>query len=104
HRRAIRRRRLECRHRWQGCPMKPDLVALRGPIAAALLRSDVDEDWSRLVERPADGHVERPDVMTRDDADVRNAEVLEEAARLLGELHDRGTEPLRQLEGRRADE
>ena len=78
--------------------MEADLVRLGRAVAVALLRPDVDDDRAALVERPAERVLERAQVVAGHDADVADAQVLEQAARLLRELDHRVAEPLRQLE------
>ena len=84
--------------------MESDLVGLRRSVALALLRPDVDEHRSLLAKCPADRVLECPHVVARDNPDVGDAQILEQAARLLGELDDRCPEPLRENERRRPDE
>ena len=84
--------------------MEADLVALGRSVAAALLGPDVDDDRTGQAQRAPERHLERLEVVAGNDPDVADAEVLEQAARLLGELDDRPAQPLRQLEGGPADE
>ena len=77
------------RHGRQGGAVEADLVGLRGPVAAALARADVDEDRAVLPRSARRSvRVERHEVVAGHRADVGDAEVLEEPARL-GELDDR---------------
>jgi hypothetical protein len=83
--------------------VESDLVRLGGAVAAALLRPDVDDRRSGQRERALEGLQECVQVVTGDDPDVRDPEVLEELAGL-GEVDDRLAEPLAQLERRRTDD
>ena len=83
--------------------MEPDLVGLGRREAAALLGPDVDDDRALQRERPAERREQRLEVVAGHDADVGDAEILEQLARL-GEVDDRRAEPLAQLEHGRADD
>src|SRR4051812_2859699 len=61
--------------------MERDLIRFRGPVAAALLCPDVDEDRALQLECSRERLKKRVEVVTRNDADVRDPEVLEELAR-----------------------
>ena len=89
--------------RWQGGPVEPDLVALGGSEAAALLGPDVDDGRSGQRQRTPERLEQRVQVMTRDDPDVGHPEVLEQLPGL-GEVDDRTAKTLAQLEDRRADD
>ncbi len=83
--------------------MEADLVALRRPVSAALAGPDVDEHGTLELERLAERALERLQVVTGHDADVGDAEVLEQLTGLR-EVHDRLAESPRQLEGRLTDD
>ncbi len=81
--------------------MEADLVLDRRPVSVPLLGADVNDDRARQGQRGPEGLEEGTEVVARHDADVRDAEILEQLARL-GEADDRGAQPPRQLEQMRA--
>ena len=83
--------------------MEPDLVGFGRAEAAALLGPDVDDRRAGQVERPAERLEQRVEVVARHEADVGDAEVLEQLAGL-GEMDDRLAEPAAQLEDGAADD
>ena len=83
--------------------MEADLVGLGRLVASALLCPDMDDDRLAQLEGLGEGPLEGGQVVTGHYADVGDPEVLEQLAGL-GEVHHRLAQPLRQLEGRRADE
>ena len=83
--------------------MEAHLVRLGRTVAAALLGPDVDDHRPPEVQRAVERLEERPDVVTRHDPDVRDAEILEQLARL-GEVDDRTAEPAAPLEDGWPDE
>ena len=62
--------------------MEPDLVGLGRAVAAALLGPDVDDRRAGQVERPAERLEQGMEVVARHDADVGDAEILEQLAGL----------------------
>ena len=90
------------RHRRERGPVEPDLVLLGRPEAAALLRAHVDDRRSGQGQRRPQRLQQRVEVVTRDDADVGDPEVLEELAGL-GEAHDRRPQAARPVEQLRPD-
>ena len=82
--------------------MEADLVRLGRPEPPALLGPDVDDRRARQGERGAERLVERVEVVAGHDADVGQAEILEQLARLR-QPDDRGAQPLGPLEERATD-
>ena len=80
-RRAPVRRRPARPHRRQAAPWKPTWSVIGRLVAAALLGPDVDDDRARQRERRGRASRAAPDVVAGHDADVGDAEVLEQLAR-----------------------
>ena len=83
--------------------METDLVGLGRAEATALLGADVDDGRTGQHERPTQCLEQRVDVMTRHDADVGEAEILEQLPRLC-EVDDRCAHPPAPLKDGRADD
>ena len=90
-------------HRRQGRAVEGDLVGLGGPVAAALLCPNVDEDRALQLEDARERRQQRMDVVARDDAEVGDPEVLEQLARAR-EVDDRAAQALAPHHGRRPDD
>ena len=87
------------RHRRQGRAVESDLVALGRPVAPTFSGSHMNQDWARNLQRGSEDVLEAAPIVTGDDAQVCNAEILEELTRL-GEVDHHASDSSRQLEGR----
>ncbi len=95
-------RLVRIRHGRERGAVEADLVLLRRVVAPALLGPDVDEDRRIEGEGAPERVLEGPQVVAGNDSDVRDAEILEELARL-GEADDRLADALAELQGGRPD-